>query len=243
MKLGIITDVHSNIQALNAVLNTFEKENIDKIICCGDMIGIGINPEETIQELIKRKDILIPVLGNHEQYLLKGLPKYVHDEKIELSNEEAENHKWNHKKLSKKSIEFLNKLDLSKTVDVEGKRIHIVHYPINEKGNYKKHIKEPNITQIKELFNYVDADIYLYGHTHTYCVNYEDNKWYINPGSLGCPLNTNIAKAGILEINNGTIKFNPINVEYNVKEIIDEIKKIKNPFYKGILKFFYGTNN
>ena len=58
MKIGIITDIHSNINALNVVLNKFDKIKIDKIICCGDVIGIGPNPEETIQALIKRKDIL-----------------------------------------------------------------------------------------------------------------------------------------------------------------------------------------
>ena len=62
MKIGIITDIHSNIQALNAVLNKFDKVKVDKIICCGDIIGIGINPEETIQTLIKKKDILIKLI-------------------------------------------------------------------------------------------------------------------------------------------------------------------------------------
>ena len=46
MKIGIITDIHSNIQALNVILNEFDKQNVEKIICCGDIIGIGINPEE-----------------------------------------------------------------------------------------------------------------------------------------------------------------------------------------------------
>ena len=49
MKIGIITDIHSNIQALNAILNEFDKLNVERIICCGDIIGIGINPEETVQ--------------------------------------------------------------------------------------------------------------------------------------------------------------------------------------------------
>lgn len=48
MKIGIITDIHSNIQALNTILNEFERIRVDKIICCGDIIGIGINPEETV---------------------------------------------------------------------------------------------------------------------------------------------------------------------------------------------------
>ena len=39
MKIGIISDIHGNIDALNAVLKEMKKENIDKIICLGDFIG------------------------------------------------------------------------------------------------------------------------------------------------------------------------------------------------------------
>ena len=68
MKLGIITDIHSNIIALNEVLKQFEKIKIDKIICCGDIIGIGPSPEEVVQALIQVSDKLIAVRGNHEKY-------------------------------------------------------------------------------------------------------------------------------------------------------------------------------
>ena len=57
MKIGVITDIHINIQALNAVLNEFDKEKVTLIICCGDIIGIGINPEETVQALIKKRNV------------------------------------------------------------------------------------------------------------------------------------------------------------------------------------------
>ena len=241
MKIGIITDIHSNIQALTAVLNEFDKIKVDKIICCGDIIGIGINPEDTVQELLKRKDILIAVQGNHEQYLLNGLPKEVHNDKRKLSKEEIENHKWNHNQLSEQSIKFLSELKLSENIEIEGKKILIIHYPQENARIYKKHIKNPSATESRELFKEYDDDIFLFGHTHSCCVNEIDDKWYINTGSLGCPLNRNIAKAGLLEINNSKIKFKSIDVEYNVKEIIEEIYRLKFPFYKEILKIFYGT--
>ena len=239
MKIGIITDIHSNIQALNAILNEFEKIKVDKIICCGDIIGIGINPEETVQELLHIKDKLIAVRGNHEQYLLNGLPKEIHDDKRKMSEIEIENHKWNHNKLSEESIEFLRKLKISENIQVGDKKIFITHYPQEADGKYNKHIKNPNINENIEMFKEKDADIFLYGHTHAFCVNKNNNKWYINVGSLGCPTNSNIARAGILEINNGEIQFRSINIEYNVKEIIDKINELKFPFYEGILKLFY----
>ena len=240
MKIGIITDVHSNIIALNTVLNEFEKIKVDKIICCGDVIGIGPNPEETIQALIKRKDILLAVRGNHEQYLLKGLPKNVHDDGRTMSLEEIDNHEWTHSKLSENSKNFISKFKISNIIEIEGKKIYIVHYPSNENGIYKKHIKKPTIKQNEEMFSEIDADIYIYGHTHTTSINNKNNKWYINSGSLGCPIKSNIANAGILEINKNEICYKQFKIEYNVNEVIKEIERLRFPFYKGILKIFYG---
>lgn len=240
MKIGIITDVHSNIIALNTILNEFEKIKVDKIICCGDVIGIGPNPEETIQALIKRKDILLAVRGNHEQYLLKGLPKNVHDDGRTMSLEEIDNHEWTHSKLSENSKNFISKFKISNIIEIEGKKIYIVHYPSNENGIYKKHIKKPTIKQNEEMFSEIDADIYIYGHTHTTSINNKNNKWYINSGSLGCPIKSNIANAGILEINKNEICYKQLKIEYNVNEVIKEIERLRFPFYKGILKIFYG---
>ena len=126
MKIGIITDVHSNIIALNPVLGKFDKLKIDKIICCGDIIGIGPNPEETVQELMKNKDKLIVVRGNHEQYLLKGMPKDVHDDKRTMSLEEIDNHEWIHSKLSDNSKNFISQFKISNIIEIEGKKIYII---------------------------------------------------------------------------------------------------------------------
>ena len=240
MKIGIITDIHSNINALNIVLNKFEKIEVDKIICCGDIIGIGPNPEETVQELMKNKDKLITVRGNHEQYLLKGLPKDVHDDKRAMSLEEIDNHEWTHSKLSENSKNFISQFKISNIIEIEGKKIYIVHYPSNENGIYKKHIKKPTIKQNEEMFSGIDADIFIYGHTHTTSINSKNDKWYINPGSLGCPVKSNIANAGILEINKNEVCYEQLKIEYNVNEVIQEIERLKFPFYKGILKIFYG---
>lgn len=240
MKIGIISDIHSNIQALNAILKEFEKIRVEKIICCGDMIGIGINPEETVQALMKVKEKLIIVLGNHEKYLINGLPKTVHNDNRCMSYDEIENHKWNQNKLSKKSKLFINRLKDCEKFQILDKKIYVTHYPKKEDGTYKNHIKNPSAMESKELFKEIKADIFLYGHVHMSSVYNVENKWYINPGSLGCPKGKNIAQAGILEINNGKIKYKSIDVKYNVNEIIEEIKQLKFPFYKKILEIFYG---
>ena len=59
MKIGLISDIHGNKKALDTVLEQLEKKNIDKIICCGDIIGIGPCPEETIKLLLKDNKIMV----------------------------------------------------------------------------------------------------------------------------------------------------------------------------------------
>lgn len=41
MRVGVISDVHNNVVALNAVLEKFHTEGCEQVICCGDIIGIG----------------------------------------------------------------------------------------------------------------------------------------------------------------------------------------------------------
>ena len=53
MKIGLISDIHGNKKALDAVLEQLEKENIDKIICIGDLVGGAPMSEEVVQKIIK----------------------------------------------------------------------------------------------------------------------------------------------------------------------------------------------
>ena len=240
MKLGIITDIHSNIVALNEVLKEFERIKVDKIICSGDIIGIGPSPEEVVQALIQMSDKLIAVRGNHEKYLIDGLPVNVHDDKRNMSLEETKNHKWTHSRISEQSKKFIENLPTYKIIEIENKKIFVIHYPMNEEGGYKKHIKNPTFEENEEMFSGINSDIYIYGHTHVACINNKDNKWFINVGSLGCPLQSDIANAGILDIKDDKINFEQLTISYDVDEVIKEIKELKIPFYEVILKIFFG---
>lgn len=238
MKIGVISDIHGNIEALQAVLKEFDKINVGKIICCGDVIGIGANPEEAVQELIKREKDLIAVRGNHERYLLDGLPETIHDDKRAMIPDEIEHHKWIHSRLSEESKKFLSTFPISKNIEIESRKIYIIHYPMNG-TTFKRHIKKPSIEENEEMFKEIDADIFLYGHTHERSINTRNNKWYINPGSLGCPIGTNIANAGILDVSPEAIDFKQLKIQYDASKVIKKINKVKFPFYKEILNIFY----
>ncbi len=64
MRYGIFSDVHANVQALTAVMEAYEDENIDRFICLGDVVGYGANPNECAD--IVRQKAAITILGNHD---------------------------------------------------------------------------------------------------------------------------------------------------------------------------------
>ena len=61
---AIISDIHSNFEALSAVLEDISKQGVNEIYCLGDVIGYGPNPRECIDQIMNCKVVL---LGNHDQ--------------------------------------------------------------------------------------------------------------------------------------------------------------------------------
>jgi predicted phosphodiesterase len=61
---AIISDIHSNLEALQAVLEDIKKHGVTEIYCLGDVVGYGPNPRECVDLVMKCKVVL---LGNHDQ--------------------------------------------------------------------------------------------------------------------------------------------------------------------------------
>ena len=242
MKIGVMTDIHNNIEALNAVLDKFFSLGIRRIICSGDIIGIGPKPEETVKRIMSLQDTIECVRGNHDNYLINGIPNTVPNSEM-MEYGEIEYHKWEHAKLSDDSINFIKSLPHKKILKICGKRIYICHYSINKENKYVHYTPNPSLNDLETMFENVDADIIVYGHNHVPSINNESNKWYINSGSLGCPGESiNIARAGVIDISNEKITYEELNITYDIKKVIENIKNMKYPDFKNILKYFYGIS-
>lgn len=242
MKLGLISDVHGNIDALNTVLEKLEKENIDKILCMGDLIGDTPRSDEVVQKIKSLGSKIITVRGNRERYAVEGMPKFVHDEKIKVSDRQIAKNDWMRNSLSDSSMEFIKELPKEMYFNAENKVIYFAHYPMKKDGNFRVHIPKATAEENEKMFEGINADIYLYGHTHIEVYNKKDGKVYINPGALGCPENTNKAPYGILKIDGENVEYNQLYAEYDVQKVIEDIRKSEFPGYKGSLRLFYGVD-
>ncbi len=65
MKRAIISDVHGNLEALQAVLEDIDRQQVDAIYCLGDVVGYGPNPCECLRLVRDRCSMVL--LGNHDQ--------------------------------------------------------------------------------------------------------------------------------------------------------------------------------
>ncbi|RJP75072.1 MAG: metallophosphoesterase, partial [Candidatus Zixiibacteriota bacterium] len=64
MKIGFLSDIHGNLEALTAALRSLERHRTDRIVCLGDVVGYGANPGECLD--LVRRQAAIQVLGNHD---------------------------------------------------------------------------------------------------------------------------------------------------------------------------------
>lgn len=239
MKIGIITDIHNNIIALDTVLEFFARQNCDKIVCCGDIIGIGPYPEETVQRMMTVEN-LIAVKGNHDGYLVDGMPTEVpNDEHMDYG--EMLHHRWEHDRLSESSIDFLKSLPEQAKVLVGKYALAIMHYCMNDEGKYVNFIPKPSEQDVRNMMADIHGDIMIVGHDHSRTICNVDNKWYVNVGSLGCPgQDKNVARAGILTIENDNVDIEPVELPYDVETVIRKIDELSYPEAENIKKFFYG---
>jgi predicted phosphodiesterase len=68
MRIAIISDIHSNLQALTKALSIIKNLNVDEIYCLGDIVGYGANPNECVD--LVREYATYTVMGNHDHAVL-----------------------------------------------------------------------------------------------------------------------------------------------------------------------------
>ena len=208
MRYAVITDVHSNIFALKAALKEIDEQKPDKIICLGDIVGNGAYPEETVQFIRSRKDIIC-VKGNHDMFATIDLSK------VPLCDSRLKMFKWQQRVLSKSAKAFLQDLPPIAFFNDCGKKIVAFHYPKNERGRFKDLVYLPSDEQVKELFKGLDGDLFLFGHEHTGSLTELNGKFYLNFGTLGNMLEKDSARYGIVDVTPEKVAYKSFIAKYD----------------------------
>jgi predicted phosphodiesterase len=233
MKTAIISDIHANIEALEAVFADIESQEISSVICLGDIVGYGANPNECV-ELIRKK-CPVTLMGNHDAAALNKLSTEHFNIHAKIAID------WTIKELTASSMAYLESLP----VTIEQNDTSFVHAtPYEPKMWYY-------ITSLEEAafnFQYFRSTKCLIGHTHIPIIigfdgkrevfvhqenilNYAatpGSRYIINVGSVGQPRDRNPAACyGIIDEEAKTYSYR--RVEYDIAKTQAKMKKIHMP--------------
>lgn len=187
MKIAVISDIHANPLALDAVLEDINKFNPDKIFILGDLILAGFNPNKTCKMIFDLKekyaDNFEIIQGNTDKMVANCTSQMLEKTKeafpcMGYSLEDDV------KITDKKYLDFVRDLPEKKEVTINGLKIELVHgSPRNESENIYPDL-DPK--EVIEMTSSSDADLILCGHTHIPCgYSLENNKTVVNVGSIG----------------------------------------------------------
>jgi len=224
MKIAVISDIHANLHALTAVINDFEKKNVDKVFALGDYAMAGPQPVETMQFILTRPWEMIQ--GNTD----KMIAEYTED--LYLNAKQAfpvmgEALKYDVSVLPTKYKEFLKQLPSEKHLEIEGIKIHLVHgSPRKNNENIFPDLKPETV---EEMTLSSDADLILCGHTHIPCgYQLNNKKTVVNVGSVGRSMTEDAMPCyAIINIKNGEFTVEHHFVDYE-REIAADIIRSHN---------------
>lgn len=228
MRYAIISDIHGNLEALKSVLKSIKRQEVDEILCLGDIVGYGSNPNECVDRI--RKMGLKTVVGNHD---------YVNiDESwLEDFNPNAQAAaRWTKKVLKRENLQYLTFLPFT----IRLTDILLVHgSPVEPRGF---HYIFDVFKALNEFRGFKERVCFV-GHSHS-PINFSSDgnvfkggfqlqkgqRYIINVGSVGQPRDDNpLACYGVFDTN--LLTFYLVRVEYKIRKTAKKIKKAGLPVF------------
>ena len=236
-RIAIISDIHGNIPALDAVLEDIYGRGINRIFCLRDLSGKGPSSVEAVDMI--REHCEVVVKGNWDYYM------------SDIQDNEVLN--WHQSKLGAERLEYLKKLPIYTEFYISGKLLRLCHASPNDlfhrvylstKENERMKLFAPTVTLDKE------ADVVGYGDIHGAHIDNFHGKTIFNVGSVGNPLEITQASYGVIEgkfndKDKSAFSITLVRVPYNIELAIEQaqlsnmpdteayIKELRTAVYRG----------
>ncbi len=239
MRYLIFSDIHSNLEALQAVLAATEGD-YGEILCCGDLVGYGPDPDAVTDWV--RTNAKVVVRGNHDR-VCSGVDSAVHFN--ETARQAAY---WTRANLSEENIQYLRDLPPG-PLDV-AELFSILHGSPRDEDEY---VTTPS--EAEEALRMVAHQITFFGHTHLQggflrgaqrlaetlpmpvpktkerrvWQLRDDETYYLNPGSVGQPRDGDRRAAFVIYDTNGFVEFG--RTSYDMITTIEKMREAKLPAF------------
>lgn len=242
-QIAVISDIHGNIPAYEAVLEDIRQRGITRIFCLGDMVGKGPHPEIAVDMVRETCDQVVK--GNWDELVVKLT--------------EDENFKWHKNRLGEDRLTYLKSLPMCIEFHMSGRLVRLFHasprslferiHPGNPLEERISLLNPPEKTSMQDI----ESDVAGYGDIHNAYVQNFHGKTLLNTGSVGNPLEITQASYAILEgeyenRQPGSFSVQLVRVPYDIdlavhqaeKECMPEleayIQELRTAKYRGLTK-------
>ena len=221
MRLAVLSDIHGNLPALEAVLAVLRDERVEELVCLGDVVP-GPQSRETLGRL---RALGCPVvMGNWDAWLLEGFPQAQSDPMRRF----VEQGEWWARELSAEDRDLVRTFVPQVELDVDGFPILCFH---GSPASHDEMILAT--TPHDELLGMLDGfehQLMLAGHTHVQMARMIEGRLVVNPGSVGLPFRgvpfgelqviSPWAEYALVEIESGRLSVDLRRAHYDVGELL-----------------------
>lgn len=223
--IAILSDIHGNFEALTAVLDNLLKGPnlfyLNRIIVLGDLVDYGADSVKVINTLYSLRDKVLCIQGNHDEAVLRrDCSKFTTDhgrKSFEITRRE----------IDQDTLEKLEEMcrDFSLYfIKKNNRTVSLYHGSLTDSWG-----KAPPVENVKAVFTNA-AKIHIGGHSHISGVSRQEDKLYINPGSVGQPRNGDPRAQYVLAEDNFD-KFYFKSVDYDISKASHKIIESGRPSF------------
>jgi predicted phosphodiesterase len=225
VRIALFSDVHGNGVAFRAMLDDLARQDVDSGVCLGDHAQGGPQPAECLELL---RELGWPaVMGNSDHFLLTLDPGAE-----EFTTEQIENAKWSQSQLSDDLLAFHR--DFQPTAELElgdGRTLLAFHAtPRSRDETVGPWMPEE---EFRAPFEGVDGSVFAGGHSHQQWARRLGDAYYVNPGSVGFPLDHHqsasppradvCAEYAILNLDGRAISVEFRRIPFDVDELLESV--------------------
>jgi predicted phosphodiesterase len=240
MAIAVFTDIHGNLEALQAILKDIRKKrrHIKEVYFLGDAVTFGSDSSACLKLLQKHN--VNCVVGNHEQRLFR------YDKTlIKMTPAGLSHMKYIFDGLDNDDIRFIKEMPLSRTLDLKGYRIYFSHYCHDENGIVHEDMDYFHEEALDEIFKNNDCDAVFMGHLHKRKIYIRNNqRSYFCLDSSGC-VHDNITNYTFFDIGeqaHNNFDIYRIDVKFDRAKFVKKMCERDIPEKANFAKEFFGID-
>jgi putative phosphoesterase len=226
MRLAIISDIHANIAALEAVLDDLQHQNVEALYCLGDLVGYAAHPIEVIDRI--HRDGTPTIMGNYDDGV--GFDRdecgcaYRDPEEQRLGDLSL---RWTQRTVTSDRKEFLCSFQPEIRFELDSKRVRLVHGSPRRMNEYL--FEDRPLSSFQRLAATSEADVLIFGHTHKPYTKRVDGVLFVNAGSVGKPKDGDPRACYVVMDTSGDVTVDFRRIAYDVEAEATAIRESSLP--------------